>query len=283
MVKEKLFGDLIDEKNNLISDNWITPEDIVEYVKENLTSVEEQKLVNIEKIMEKLKNTGIPLIELHNSSKRYKKIRVLNLSEYLKYLEVMKSRVLFVYEDFTIHCYEEYDNEPFSLYIDVEKEFKMCGIMEKINEIAKVFLENNDLISEEIDVFDENKVGISYKSEGNIIEELGKNLNLLGEKLIEQKDILEEIQYDKAMEEVKCLYSYLILNNDFLNCKTEKQCKLYKEKGKYLSDERFKNLKYMIENKPIINSEKYIKYRMLYIELEDTFERARRFVKGENK
>ena len=91
MEREKLFGDLIDENDNIVLENWIEPKDIVEYVEEQLTNVSEQKLVGVDKIIEKLKGIGIPVIELYDFNSGNIEIEVRSLSEYFKYLEKIES------------------------------------------------------------------------------------------------------------------------------------------------------------------------------------------------
>ena len=192
MERNKIFDDLIDENDNVVLENWIEPKDIVEYVEQQLTSVGKQEFTYVDKIMEQLESIGIPIVELYDFDNKNIEVEVGSLSEYIKYLEAIKPRVLFVYDDFVIHCYDGYKSEPFSLDFEVEREFKNSGILSQINKIAENFLENNDLMSDGIRVFDENRVGLSYRTEGNLIEILGHQLNALGEKLLQQKEIIKE-------------------------------------------------------------------------------------------
>ena len=64
-----------------------------------------------------------------------------------------------------------------------------------------------------------------------------------------------------------------------MNCKTEKQFKIYKDKQDYLKDDRFKKLQVIMKNKPNANTTEYAKHRDLYVAFEEAFEKAKRFVK----
>ena len=69
MERDKVLGFLYDDEGELIKDNWIVPEDIVEFVKEELDNVMEEnlQLVNSDIVLARLKEVEIPVIELFSS------------------------------------------------------------------------------------------------------------------------------------------------------------------------------------------------------------------------
>ena len=275
--REKILGELINKDGSINSDNWITPKDIVEFVKKELSNVDENdfRFFNIDKIKQQISSFGALILEAEDVKG---KVYIKSFQEYLKYIEIKKPDILFF--SLSAEKYSEDYKTDFLFYSDKD-ELDDCDILKEITDMITDFIDKHNIEYKEmtIKIFDNDGIGIIKSTRVSCLSNLSDNLHIICKKLEKQSEVYETMTYIKALDEVKGLYSYLIINGDFLDCKTDKQFKIYKDKESYLKDERFENLEIMIRNKPRPSSYEYAKYKELYVAFEDAFEKAKRFVK----
>lgn len=118
-------------------------------------------------------------------------------------------------------------------------------------------------------------VGITYKADISFLNKVTSILRTCVRMLEEQEEVEKLEIYEAALKELPMLLEYVVIDSEYRQCTNNTKRKNYKFQGKFLSLPGFKNIREMIYNKPIINTEEYIKFRDFYVQYDALFDIAK--------
>ena len=260
---------VIDDKGKIIEANTICGDEIPDIVEQYLNELDVSSIeaVSYKDIIPKLGVSSESLFMTTSSSIRFE---LISLEEFVRYIRSEGVSKVFITNTDT--------SEDYTYEIDYYTEKKLAKYDCDLSDIELLI---NDFIRQsniQINTFSFSTmggVGITYKADVSFLNKVTSILRTCV-RILEEQDEAEKLEiYEAALNELPMLLEYVVNDNEYKQCTNNTKRKNYKSQGKFLSLPEFRNIKEMVNNKPVINTEEYVKFRDFYVQYDALFDIAK--------
>lgn len=268
---------VIDDSGKIIEANTISSDEIPDIVEQYLNELDVNSIetVSYKDIIPKL---GVSSGNLYMTTSSSIRFELISLEEFVRYIRSEEVSKLFIANTD--------ESEDYTYEIDYYTKKKLtkydCDLSD-IELLISNFIRQNNIQINTFSFSTMSGVGITYKADISFLNKVTSILRTCVRMLEEQNEAEKLEIYEAALNELPRLLEYVTNDSEYKQCTNNTKRKNYKSQGKFLSLSEFENIKEMVDNKPVINTEEYIKFRSFYVQYDALFDIAKDIISSRAK
>lgn len=267
---------LTDENGELIQENMVYASELDDVILKYLYSLdlESIKPIGIDEILQKI---GISKDKVFMCIGNRVSTRLVDLDELARYI---KHREQSGYQiDIFISEYDATENYEYDLRREIglralkTLEDYDCNV-DSIESHITEYITSNHIQMTDFSICTSDGIGIVYENDVDALRDIRSIIGFFMEVMKLQVELSQDKIYRAALDELNDLLNYLVNDSEYRLCTNSTKRKGYKAKGKFKQLDKFENIAYMLDNKPVINTDRYLRYKDFYDLYDYTFEQA---------
>lgn len=272
---------LADENGELIQENMIYASELDDIILKYLygLDLESMKPIGVDEIIQRLGISRDKVFMCIDDRVGTKLVDLDELVRYIKYKEQSGYSL-----DIFISTYDTTENYEYKIDRAIgfrDREFlENCDCnLDSIERHITEYVVSNHIQITDFSICTSTNIGIIYEGTVDVINDIRNIIAYFVGLLRQQEDLLQDKIYNAALDELDDLFNYLVTDSEYRLCTNSTKRKGYKAKGKFRQLDKFENIDYMLDNKPVINTDRYLRYKDFYDLYDNIFDQAYSMIK----